>query len=79
MEYRQTGQDPVTRLIDRCHQDRQVAEDLFTNLIGKRLNRARVGEEEIILSEEELGEFAARFSAEVEPTLWESKRRKDQL
>ena len=31
---------------------------------------------EVCLSDEEAGEFAVRYSSEVEPTIWESKRRK---
>jgi hypothetical protein len=32
---------------------------------------------EVSLTDEEIGEFAVRYSSEVEPTIWESKRRKN--
>lgn len=68
--------DVVSRIIGRCYQDPAVAETLFRQVIAGGARRVFLPEGEVELSAEEAGEFAARFSAEVEPTLWQSKRRK---
>jgi len=77
MTNRQHEDDVVTRLIGYCHQGPDYAEKMFNTLIAERRERIELGGEEIELTREEIGEFVARYSAEVEPTLWASKRRKE--
>jgi len=76
MTSQQVENDVVTRLIRYCHISPNSAEKMFNSLISEGRDRIELSGEEILLSEEEIGEFVARYSAEVEPTLWESKRRK---
>lgn len=76
MTDRQHQEDVVTRLIRYCHLGPDHAEKLFNTLIAQRRDRIELSGEEIELTREEIGEFVARYSAEVEPALWESKRRK---
>ncbi len=68
--------DRVSKLIRHCHQDPQIADRLFERLIAAQEREVTIEGERIVLSETERGEFVERYSAEVEPTLWESKRRK---
>ncbi len=68
--------DIVTRLIKFCHQDEESAEKLFKQLISEQRLSVVLPEGVAKLTEEERGEFVQRYSAEVEPTFWESKRRK---
>lgn len=70
-------EDVVSRLVGYCLQSREKAEEMFKKLIDGRERRLSLAGEEVELTEEEFGEFVERFSAEVEPTLWESKRRKN--
>ncbi|PLX99939.1 MAG: hypothetical protein C0624_12965 [Desulfuromonas sp.] len=69
--------DKVTRLIRYCHGDRQQAEAVFNHLITRKSMSFELPEGEMVLSPEEHDEFVERFSAEVEPTIWESKRLKN--
>lgn len=68
--------DKVTRLIRYCHSDRQHAENLFQQLITDNARSIQLPEGTLTLSQDEHDEFVARYSAEVEPTIWESKRLK---
>jgi len=68
--------DKVTRLIQYCHSDRQRAEDLFQHLITEDARRIELPEGLMTLTQDEHDEFVERYSSEVEPTLWESKRLK---
>lgn len=69
--------DVVSRLVGYCMEGREKAEEMFDTLISGRKRRLSLAGEELELTEEEFSEFVERFSAEVEPTLWESKRRKN--
>lgn len=72
----QTNQDVVTGLIRHCLENARERETLFKSLISEKEHCVELDGERIELSDEQIGEFVERFSAEVEPTLWESKRRK---
>jgi len=67
--------DNVSRVIKHCIADHLFAEKAF-NAVAKD-HRVTLPDGEVRLSEEEVGEFVARYSSEVEPTIWESKRRKN--
>ncbi len=69
-------EDRVTPLIRRCLQSREEAERLLSTLITENRREVELPEGTIRLNEAEHGEFVTRFSAEVEPTIWTSKRAK---
>lgn len=69
--------DNVTRLIRHCHQDRTEAERLFQKLITEKGMSVEIPYGHIVLTPDEHDEFVERYSSEVEPTLWESKRLKN--
>ncbi|MEJ2200888.1 MAG: hypothetical protein P8X63_07730 [Desulfuromonadaceae bacterium] len=69
--------DIVTTIIKECHNSKAIAETLFNAIANKKQRTLRIANQEITITEAEAGEFVERFSAEVEPTLWESKRRKN--
>jgi hypothetical protein len=69
--------DKVTALIKHCHGSRDNAEDLFQHLIAEKALSVDLPEETVSLTQEEHDEFVERYSAEVEPTIWESKRLKN--
>lgn len=68
--------DVVSRLVGQCLQSRETAERLFEDVIAARRRRIVVDGEALELSEDQLHEFVERFSTEVEPAFWESKRLK---
>lgn len=69
--------DPVSLIIKACHQSEEAAKRIYHLLAEEHQEHFRLANGTIIhLSTEQLGEFAERFSAEVEPTYWESKRAK---
>lgn len=68
--------DKVTLLIRHCFQEKANAEALFQHLITERARSVDLPEGRITLTPQEHDEFVERFSSEVEPTLWESKRLK---
>jgi hypothetical protein len=70
-------EDIVTRLIGYCHQDKAGAKQLFDALIAHEGRDIELPAGHVHLSKMEHDEFVARFSAEVEPTLWRSAMRKD--
>ena len=69
--------DNVTRLIRHCHQGRAQAENLFQHLITEKAMSVDIPDGHIVLTPDEHDEFVERYSSEVEPTLWESKRLKN--
>ena len=70
--------DPVSRVIKQCHQGEQEANRIYHLIAEKRQHHILLGDNtELELSDEQIGEFVARFSAEVEPEYWHSKRLKD--
>jgi hypothetical protein len=68
--------DVVSHLLGYCLQSRENAEELFETVVSRRSRTVQLFGETVELTEEERGEFVERFSAEIEPTLWESKRLK---
>ena len=77
MAHSTADQDVVTRLISFCHRDMATAWMMFDRLIAHRDPYVELPGESIALTEEQLDEFVERFSAEVEPHYWKSKRRKN--
>lgn len=69
--------DIVTKIIKACHTDKATAETLFKAIANQKERTLTLSDLKITITEEEAGEFVQRFSAEVEPTLWESKRLKN--
>lgn len=77
MRYRMNiGGDGVDHLIGQCLRSKVDAERLYDVLISRNLRKVDLITGSVHLSPEEHAEFVARFSAEVEPTLWESSFRK---
>ena len=77
MRYRvNIGDDRVTHLIGQCLRSKKDAEWIYDTLISRNLRKIDLLTGSINLSQEEHAEFVARFSAEVEPTIWESSFRK---
>jgi len=69
--------DTVSRVIKHCIADHLFAEKAFSAIAFGKEHSVTLPDGEVHLNEEEVGEFVARYSAEVEPTIWESKRRKN--
>jgi hypothetical protein len=68
--------DVVSRVIKYCIADPLFAEKTFVSVTSGQQSSVKLPDGEVHLSDEEIGEFAVRYSSEVEPTIWESKRRK---
>lgn len=66
------GDDKVSYLINQCLSSKTEAERMFDVLISKNLRKIVLLVGSVDLNSEEHAEFVNRFSAEVEPTLWES-------
>ncbi len=69
--------DTVTRIIKECHTGKEAAEKIFQAIAIEKSRSLQLSDGPINISEEDAGEFVQRYSAEVETTLWESKRRKN--
>lgn len=77
MRYRMDiGKDSVNHLIGQCLRSKAEAERIYDILISRKHTKIDLITGSIHLSPEEHSEFVARFSAEVEPTIWESSFRK---
>ena len=77
MRYRANiGDDRVSHLIGQCLRNKSDAESMYNTLVSRNLRKIDLITGSVQLSPEEHAEFVARFSAEVEPTLWESSFRK---
>lgn len=72
-----TDSAAVDRLIKFCVQNKADAERIFNTIAVEKKGSLTVGGESIALNQSEMGEFVQRYSAEIEPMLWESKRRKN--
>lgn len=70
------GGDVVTHLIKFCLENKSFAEKAFDSVTAGEKRTLQLPDGEVTLTEKQAGEFVERFSAEVEPTFWESKRRK---
>lgn len=68
--------DVVSRLIKYCIADPRFAEKTFVSVTAGNSHCVSLPDGEACLTDEQVDEFAVRFSSEVEPTIWESKRRK---
>jgi hypothetical protein len=69
--------DIVTRIIKECHTGKDAAEKIFRAIAIDKSRSLQLSDGPVNISEEDAGEFVQRYSAEVETTLWESKRRKN--
>lgn len=77
MRYRMNiGEDRVSYLIGQCLRNKADAEWIFDVLISRNLRKIGLLVGSIDLTPEEHAEFVYRFSAEVEPNIWESSFRK---
>ena len=73
MRYRvNIGDDAVNHLIGQCLRSKQEAEKLYDLLVSKNLRKVDLITGSVHLTPEQHAEFVARYSAEVEPTLWQS-------
>jgi len=72
--------DPVSLIIKACHQGEDEANRIYHLLAEERQHDFILGNHAVVhLNDEQLGEFAERFSSEVEPTYWVSRRFKDSV
>ncbi len=73
-----TREDPdvVTGLIKRCLQNHDEAKRLFQTLVTENRRQIDLPQEKLQLTQKQHDEFVARYSSEVGPTIWESKRAK---
>lgn len=77
MRYRQfTDEDNVSHLIGQCLRNKDDAKRMYEQLIAGKARKIDLITGTVHLDQQEHDEFVARFSAEVEPTLWESSFRK---
>jgi hypothetical protein len=77
MRYRANiGDDRVSHLIGQCLRSKADAEWIYDLLVSRDLRKVDLITGSVHLSPEEHAEFVARFSSEVEPTIWESAFRK---
>ena len=77
MRYRRCiGEDTVSHLIGECMRSRKDAERIYDILVSKNGRKIDLITGSIHLSPSEHAEFVARYSAEVNPTIWESSFRK---
>ncbi len=73
----QKHSDPVSLIIEACHKNEEEANRIYHLLAEERQHQFTLENATIIqLSDKQLGEFVERFSAEVKPTYWQSKRLK---
>ncbi len=71
------NEDVVSHVIKYCIRDHAFAQKVFNAVIMEKHHTVRLPDGEIELTEENIAEFVERYSSEVEPTIWESKRRKN--
>jgi hypothetical protein len=70
------GGDSVNHLIGQCLRSKADAERIYEILVSRDMRKVDLITGSVHLSPEEHADFVARYSAEVEPTLWESSFRK---
>ena len=76
MRYRRCiGEDTVSHLIGECMRSKDDAERVYELLVSKNLRKIDLITGTIHLSPSEHAEFVARYSAEINPTIWESSLR----
>jgi hypothetical protein len=77
MRYRMNfGDDSVSHLIGQCQRSKKDAEWIYDLLVSRNLRKVDLITGSVHLSPEEHAEFVTRFSAEIEPTIWNSSFRK---
>ena len=77
MRYRQfTDEDNVSHLIGQCLRNKDDAQRMFEQLVSRNSRKIDLITGTVHLTDQEHDEFVMRFSAEVEPTLWQSSFRK---
>jgi len=69
--------DVVTKIIKECYANKETAKEIFRDIAGSKKRILDLATGKVEINDREAGEFVQRFSAEVEPTLWKSKRRKN--
>ena len=67
--------DSVDHLIGKCLYNKTEAEWMFDILVTRNLREINLITGNLRLTQEEHADFVDRFSAEVEPTIWESSFR----
>ena len=76
MRYRRCiGDDTVSHLIGECMRSKEDAERVYELLVSRNLRKIDLITGTIRLSPSEHAEFVARYSAEINPTIWESSLR----
>lgn len=68
--------DPVSRIIGECHRSEDAATRIYHQIAEERRRSVVIDGTTVVLDERQAGEFARRFSSEVEPAFWVSKRLK---
>ena len=69
--------DSVSLIIKACHKSESDAKRIFHQLAEKHIHNFKLDDGTTLhLSDDQLGEFAERYSSEVVPTYWVSKRLK---
>ncbi len=77
MRYRMNIEtDSVSHLIGYCLRNKTEAEKIYRTVVTEKGHKVELITGSVHLSPEERAEFAARFSAEVEPAIWTSSFRK---
>lgn len=77
MRYRHViDEDHVNHLIGRCMRNKEDAKRMYDILISQNRRCIDLITGTVHLSPNEHEEFVNRFSSEIEPTLWDSARRK---
>ena len=69
--------DPVSLIILACHQGEEQAKRIYHLIAEKRQHHIVLDDQtKLFLDDQQLGEFAERYSSEVEPEYWISRRLK---
>lgn len=69
--------DPVSLILKACLESENDAKRIFHQLAEEHIHSYKLDDGTTLhLSDEQIGEFAVRYSSEVEPTYWVSKRLK---
>lgn len=77
MQTRQPDPDPVSRVIRECHRGEDIATALYHQIAEEHRRSITLDGAPVELDEAQANDFVQRFSSEVEPEYWRSKRRKD--
>lgn len=72
-----SGTDNISHILKFCIDDEDLAKRVYQQVIAEGNRTVELPDGKVQLSEAEQREFAERFSTEVEPTVWTSKRAKD--